>query len=140
MKDYYLRSRDYCVEITKEEYEDAFINHNDISEDKRGYCYFIQVLPEALTHTHIYKIGRATNIFKGVYSREYQNIRPICTREVSDMYECEYELIETFNKYFHKCDSQYYKGNEFDMLMIFNEICDNYTQGKNTFDISTIEF
>ena len=141
MRRYNLRSNDSCYEISKEEFE-HFIESGDSSEDEAdeynpsGYCYFIQLLPEVLSGTPIYKIGRATEIFKRMGAREYQNARIICTREVYDMYECEKELIETFKeRYLRIRESkntsyglEYFKGNEYDMLMLFNQICDKYSQ------------
>lgn len=129
---YNLRDRD-CYEISRDDY------FNSVAEDSDdvstvGHCYLLQLLPEVLSDMPIYKIGRASNLLHRLRAREYQNARIICTREVSDMYECEREIIHVFSELYERITwskntsygAEYFKGDEYDMLNTFNSICDKY--------------
>ena len=131
---YNLRDKD-CYEISRDAY---LINTTSKDDDEDlstvGHCYLLQLLPEVLSDTPIYKIGRASDLLHRLRAREYQNARIICTREVSDMYACEREIISVFSEIYERIThskntsygAEYFKGDEYDMIAMFNFICDRF--------------
>ena len=100
-----------------------------------GHCYLLQVLAESKTQTPIFKIGRSDDILSRLQSEHYRNARIICVREVNNAAACEREIIETFKRRFRQVingkttsvGTEYFEGNEADIIQMFNFICSHYT-------------
>lgn len=98
-----------------------------------GIIYLIQ--PEVLVGTNRYKIGCSTSCTLTRLRSYGKNTRCLYVVFTNKPFEIEKILIEKFNEKFNKIKgNEYFEGNEYDMIMYFNEIYNQFKESSKEID------